>query len=318
MKFLARILAEHPPNVASLVVSTFGDAVVPHGGAIWLGSLIRWLAPFGVNERAVRTAVQRLTSGDWFHTRTTGRRSDYSLTPTSRHTFADAERRIYAEAPHEWDRSWSVVVIPPHVPVEKRDAARRELRWHGFGELAPSVLVHPRADLDELDLALRDLALDRDALVLRARNERNGESPLHGLIGAAWDLRDLARDYEGYVRRFRPLAASLRAGTPEPELCFRIRVLAIHEYRRILLRDPELPAELLPRTWIGNEARRLCAEIYREVERPAVDFIRSSGETAAGRLPAPTDFYYRRFGGLKRRRDSRPGARVNLGARDRA
>ena len=71
------LIAKRPPRATSLLVSVFGDAVVPHGGAIGLGSLIGWLAPLGVNERAVRTAAHRLVHSDWFRTRIVGRRSDY-------------------------------------------------------------------------------------------------------------------------------------------------------------------------------------------------------------------------------------------------
>ena len=301
---VARLIAEQPPRAGSLVVSVFGDAVVPHGGAIWLGSLIRWLAAFGIHERAVRTAVHRLAADDWFTATSAGRRSDYRLTRASRHRFADAERRIYAAAPSRWDGTWSIVVLSHGgIAVEARDAARRELRWHGFGELAPTVLVHPSADVAELGLALRDLGLGRRAIVLRARGDERlaaGRSSVRELVASAWDLRHLAAEYREYVRRFIPLAERLDAGAPASRaLCFRLRVLAIHEYRRILLRDPELPAELLPERWIGAEARRVCAAIYRAVEAGAAAYVRESGEVSGRALPAPARAYYRRFGGLR-------------------
>jgi phenylacetic acid degradation operon negative regulatory protein len=314
---LPRALSAAAVRASSFVVSVFGDAVVPHGGAIWLGSLIRWLAPFGINERAVRTAVHRLTRDQWFSSSTNGRRSDYRLTETSRHRFADAERRIYAAAPPAWDGSWSVVVLGHGSTgrswTERRDAARRELRWHGFGELAPSVLVHPSADLDELRLALCDLGIERQAIVLRARGDDrigDGGAPLRELVASAWDLTNLARGYRAYVERFARLARTIaQSGSPSPELCFRLRVLAIHEYRRILLRDPELPAELLPERWAGAAAADVCATLYRAVEAPAVRYIQSSGETADGKLPPPAPSYFRRFGGLRGRA---PRAAVTL------
>ena len=43
-----------PLRTGSLVISIFGDAVAPHGGAVWLGSLIDALAPFGISQRLVR------------------------------------------------------------------------------------------------------------------------------------------------------------------------------------------------------------------------------------------------------------------------
>lgn len=303
-----RIVAGRPPRAGSLVVSLFGDVVVPHGGAIWLGSLIRWLAPFGINERAARTAVGRLRADDWFARTSVGRRSDYRLTQTSRHRFADAERRIYGAAPPPWDGSWSVVVLAHGgIQVDEREAARRELRWHGFGELAPNVLVHPSAALEEVGLALGDLGLRDRAIVLRARVDerlpagRSGGAPLRELVASAWNLTDLADEYRSYVERFRPIVARLEAGfVPPPEVCFRLRVLALHEYRRILLRDPELPAELLADHWIGEEARRSCSALYRAIEVPAAEYARQSGETAAGPLPPPAKSYFERFGGLRK------------------
>jgi phenylacetic acid degradation operon negative regulatory protein len=302
-----RLLGERPPRAGSLVVSVFGDAVVPHGGAIWLGTLIRWLGRFGVNERAVRTAVQRLAADEWFRSETVGRMSRYSLTRASRHRFADAERRIYAATPPAWDGAWSIVVLGP-MRVALRDSARRELRWHGFGELSPSVLLHPSADLDELALALRDLRLDGKAVVLRAGAEERLEGarrPLRELVASAWDLRDLEREYGSFVRRFRPIVDRLSAGSSAtPDACFRLRILAVHEYRRILLRDPELPAELLPDGWAGAEARRVCAALYRRVEGTAAAYVVESGRMAGGVPPKPAEFYFRRFGGLRASRST--------------
>jgi phenylacetic acid degradation operon negative regulatory protein len=299
---VARLIAERHPRAGSLVVTVFGDAVVPHGGAIWLGSLIRWLADFGVQERAVRTAVHRLAADDWFTATSSGRRSDYRLTRTSRHRFADAERRIYAAAPFPWDETWWIVVLGHGAAaVEARDRARRELRWHGFGELAPTVLVHPSADVAEL--ALTDLGLRRHAIVLRARGDDRlpkGRASVRELVASAWDLRHLATEYQVYVRRFRPIAERLAAGASlSPAPCFQLRVFAIHEYRRILLRDPELPAELLPERWVGGEARRVCAAIYRAVEARAAEFVQASGEVSGRALPSPARSYFRRFGGLR-------------------
>jgi phenylacetic acid degradation operon negative regulatory protein len=300
---LDRLLREQPPRATSLTISVFGDAVAPHGGRIWLGSLIRWLAPFGINPRAVRTAVQRLSQDSWFRTRSVGRRSDYLLTEVSRQRFADAERKIYAAEPPAWDGSWCIVVLSHGgLSAARRDAARRELRWHGFGELSPAVLVHPSPELAELVMALRALGLERAAIVLRAQNMPGLPSERHRLrelVSSAWDLGDLAGRYSSYVRHLRPILERVRNELPDAALCFRLRVFAIHEYRRILLRDPELPAELLPADWVGGGARALCAELYRLVAERAEQYVQTSGETAAGPLPEPAPAYYRRFGGWR-------------------
>ncbi len=40
-------------QAGSLIISIFGDAVLPRGSRIWLGSLIELLDPLGLNERLV-------------------------------------------------------------------------------------------------------------------------------------------------------------------------------------------------------------------------------------------------------------------------
>ena len=47
-------------RAGSLITTVFGDSIAPRGGTVWLGSLIRAMAEFGVNERLVRTSVFRL------------------------------------------------------------------------------------------------------------------------------------------------------------------------------------------------------------------------------------------------------------------
>lgn len=81
--------------------------------------------------------------------------------------------------------------------------------------------------------------------------------------------------------------------------CFLARTLLIHEYRKLLLRDPQLPEELLPGDWEGRAARQLCRNIYRLVQARGEEFLSSALETADGPLPEVGESFYRRFGGLK-------------------
>ena len=100
-----------------------------------------------------------------------------------------------------------------------------------------------------------------------------------------------------FVARFRPLRATLsRVRAVSPEQSFVVRLLMVHEYRRILLHDSDLPLEVLPRDWPGLEARRLAAEIYHIVATASVDFIRARLEGAGGPMPAPAESFTRRFG----------------------
>ena len=70
---IAHLLASDPPRSKSLLMTIFGDAIVPHGGMVWLGSLIDLLAPLGVNDRLLRTSVFRLAQEGWLGARRDGR-----------------------------------------------------------------------------------------------------------------------------------------------------------------------------------------------------------------------------------------------------
>jgi len=77
-----------------------------------------------------------------------------------------------------------------------------------------------------------------------------------------------------------------------------VRTLLIQEYRKVLLRDPQLPAELLPADWHGAAAYQLCRNLYRAVYGPADEHLSDIMETAEGPLPPPAASYFARFDGL--------------------
>jgi hypothetical protein len=141
-------------QASSVIVTLFGDAVLPRGGRIWLGSLITLLEPLGLNERLVRTSVFRLAQDDWLETEVHGRRSNYMLTPTGRRRFEEAARQIYAAAAAPWDHRWRLIMLVGSLPAAQREQLKRALFWHGFGELGTHSFVHPGADLGAVFEAL--------------------------------------------------------------------------------------------------------------------------------------------------------------------
>ncbi|STH73650.1 DNA-binding transcriptional repressor of phenylacetic acid degradation, aryl-CoA responsive [Escherichia coli] len=106
--------------------------------------------------------------------------------------------------------------------------------------------------------------------------------------------------YETFIQSFRPLVPLLKEAADEltPERAFHIQLLLIHFYRRVVLKDPLLPEELLPAHWAGHTARQLCINIYQRVAPAALAFVSEKGETSVGELPAPGSLYFQRFGGL--------------------
>jgi phenylacetic acid degradation operon negative regulatory protein len=98
---------------------------------------------------------------------------------------------------------------------------------------------------------------------------------------------------------FGPLDEALtRAVRPAGETAFVLRTLLVHEYRRIHLRDPQLPASLLPRSWAGADAHELCRNLYAKVFAASEEFLSARVQTLDGSLPAPAAEVFARFGGL--------------------
>ena len=143
------LLARLKPNAKSLIVTLFGDAISPHGGVVWLGSLVDLVAPFGLNERVVRTSVFRLSKEGWLTSTQVGRRSAYGLTDSGRRRFEAADRLIYAGTRKPWGERWTIV-FTGGLDGEVRDTLRTELAWQGFGQVQPGVMLHP--DPDEVSL----------------------------------------------------------------------------------------------------------------------------------------------------------------------
>ena len=296
-KLVAEFNSRRTVRAGSLITTVFGDAIAPRGGSVWLGSLIRVMSDFGISERLVRTSVFRLLQDGWLQSSQIGRRSYYSLSTDGRERFEQATHRIYAEPVAAWDGRWCLVMLAS-LDAAARELLRKELGWLGFGALSTTVLAHTSPDMADVDIALRRLGVADDVVVLRGRTVRN-DAGMRKLVQASWNLDDIENRYARFVKRFRPLiAAYARQNDVAPQTAFLVRTLLIQEYRKILLRDPQLPAELLPGGWHGSAAYQLCRNLYRAVFAQADAYLTDVMETADGPLPPPEPRFMQRFGGL--------------------
>jgi phenylacetic acid degradation operon negative regulatory protein len=281
----------------SLITTVFGDAIAPRGGNVWLGSLIKVMSDFGVSERLVRTSVFRLVKGGWLQSEQIGRRSYYSLSDDGRERFAQATHKIYGAPATDWDGQWCLLLLSA-LDTAGKDAVRKECGWLGFGALSANVLAHPTPDLADLDVTIQRLNIADSIVVLNGQTVRN-ESGMRRLAHASWNLADLDERYGLFVMMFSPVMRALRDDAqPTDKTAFLARTLLIQEYRKILLRDPMLPAELLPADWRGATAYQLCRNLYQVLHVAADRYMTQSLETAAGPLPPPSSEFSARFGGL--------------------
>lgn len=287
-------------RAGSLIVTVFGDAIAPRGGTVWIGSLIRVLSDFGISERLVRTSVFRLIRDDWLEVDQVGRRSYYSLSSDGVEEFKQATVRIYGDPRQSWEGDWCLALLAG-LDGEQKEGIRKELAWLGFGAISANLLAHPKPALSELESVLRDAGLDDQVVLMRGTTlDRKQDETMRALVQRRWNLDEIDQRYGAFVEQFRPVfRAAQRTKQVDPCLAFQIRTLLIQEYRRILLRDPLLPPELLPAAWNGTAAYQLCRNLYGAVYAAADAFVSDNFETADGPLPPPAREFYRRFGGLE-------------------
>jgi len=267
----------------SLIITLYGDAIMPRGGSLWLGSLTDIMALFRIDAGHVRTAMSRLTADGWLERERVGRNSYYRLTRREEGSFVAATQRIYFTHAPAFDGRLRLALLGPG--VDDRSAARPALERAGFTALTPTTYVAyadpspPLPETEGLFLVHADPADD-----------------MHALADAAWKLGPLAASYRTFIARFTPLDKALAADKPVPGADALVaRMLLIHEFRRIVLRDPGLPAALLPPDWPGAAARALAGRIYRRLVQDSEAFLNANAQDRNGPIPPPESGFKRRF-----------------------
>ena len=286
-------------RAGSLITTVFGDSVAPRGGSVWLGSLIRVMRTFGISERLVRTSVYRLSRDGWFEVSQIGRRSYYSLSEEGKRKFEHATTRIYSEPAVPWSGEWCLLMTGG-LNAKDRDWLKKEAEWLGFAVVAGNVLAHPATALAELEPLLEKKGVRENLVVMHASlADCSKAGAMRDLVQKSWNLQELDERYAAFVHHFSPVADAIRnAGKVDPANAFQIRTLLIQEYRKVLLRDPLLPSELLPDDWHGSVAYRFCRDLYLSVYAQADDWLSGEMETQNGALPRPAPAFFDRFGGL--------------------
>lgn len=284
------------PHARSLIITLFGDSVAPYSDGIWLSDLIELLAPFGANERLVRTSVFRLTEDNWLSASREGRRSYYTLAPAGRRRFQYAYHRVYTR-PGEWDGRWTVVLVPKNGGAADRARLREELEWEGYASVASGVFIRPGIDGHALQSSLDELKLHERVVVLEGGKALAGGA-VGELIAQGWDLEPVAKGYLTFLEQFQPLMNLIENGAQlSADKAFAVQTLLIDSFRRITLHDPRLPTSLLPPSWPGETSHQLCHQLYRKTYRLVRAHVlpRFIKPSLAAHVPPDV---LRRFGGL--------------------
>ena len=277
---LVRLRSE-PSRSGSIIITIYGDAIVPRGGCVWLGTLLEFFRAIEISEGVVRTAVSRLTADGWLERTRLGRKSFYRLAARGEATFAAAAARIYGMHANNWGGLFRLALLETG---EAREPARLALEAAGYAAAAPGLLVATNAAPAPALAGV--LYLDASAAPDAARQ----------LAARVWPVANTADAYGRFLAVFGSAESALRDAAAASGIDALVaRVLLIHEYRRVVLRDPLLPAALLPQPWPGDAARRVCATIYRALVPASERWLDQHGLNANGPLPSPGAVLQTRF-----------------------
>lgn len=237
-------------RVWSLMVTIFGDLAQTRNSAIEGPVMSAIMAEMHIRPEAVRVALHRLRNDGWITSEKTGRTSLHSLTELGRAQSVAASARIYAN-PGEEGKAWQLALIE-----EASNVTRGQMLSLGFAPLMPRVYIGGS-----------DARAPEGALTLPG-------GPVPDWLRSQFVPEGLASDYAA-LHSVLLEAESTLTGPKElsPLQTAVLRCLIVHNWRRIVLKHPSLPAHLYPPTWEGPRCHVLVNTLLNRFPRPRLDEI---------------------------------------------
>lgn len=235
-------------RVWSLMVTLFGDLAQAEGQAIAGPVLSAVLSEMQIKPEAARVALHRLRNDGWIASQKVGRTSVHSLTDFGRSESAMASARIYAPVRSD-AMDWQLVMLPDTT----RDDAK-DLNAAGFAPLAPRIY-----------LGNVDAQPPKGAWTLK------GEA-VPDWVKEQFEPEGLAQDYTNLHRVLVEVDASLPKDAALSSLQTAVlRCLIVHNWRRLVLRHPDLPPELFTSDWRGHACHARVDHLLSRFPRPGLD-----------------------------------------------
>ena len=255
-----------------LIVTVYGLYARSGGGWLSVAALIRLLAELGVDEPAVRSAISRLKRRGILEARRQEGAAGYQLSAEALAILREGDARIFRRQRAALADGWLLAVFSvPEAERHRRHVLRSELTRLGFGMVAPGVWIVPAHPDDATAEMLRRLGLDAYADLFHADHLAFGDPAVK--IRRWWDLDDLERRYEAFIRAYEPTLRRWENDMDEDRPAFADYVRAVTDWRQLPYLDPGLPAELLPPGWAGLRAAEEFFALRALLEEPARAYV---------------------------------------------
>ena len=240
-------------RVWSVIATIFGDLARDPGDTIDGPTLSALTGRLKIRPEAMRVALFRLRRDGWIESQRAGRTSRYSLSETGYRETTAARSRIY-----RWrndDADCRILIAGPS-SLADRCETDAGLRAAGYRALQNGVYVGP----DQPDAAppgwfsssVQSAGVP-DWLRQHLAPEQLGTA--YAELAAALARLDLVPG-PGRVASLLDIAA--------------LRVLIVHDWRRLLLRTADVPDGFFPPGWSGHDCRARVADLLTRLTRPSL------------------------------------------------
>ena len=236
-------------RVWSLMVSLFGDLAREEGAQIEGPILSAIMAEMQIKPEAARVALHRLRNDGWITSQKQGRISRHSLTSEGLRLSAEAAPRIYAK-PDDVDTAWQLVLT---------EDIGSDLEEAGFTRITSRVF-----------LGASDKPTPDHAIAFK------------GTTAPEWLKKQIAPAHlaAGYSRLFNALT-QLNKALPDrtaltPMEVAVLRCLIVHNWRRLILKHPQLPSALVANDWPGQHCHVIVSDLLQRFPRPALHDLQTA------------------------------------------
>jgi len=233
-------------RVWSVVVTIFGELVQPRQQQISVQELLALTHAVGIEENALRTALSRLAKEGWVEREKQGRLAFYALSQRGRQTFLAASNRIYRPSFESQSTQWYLGNFKDAIKESDNNTAT------GFSLGKHWLLMN---EAETLTLHSEDVVIfktDPISLPEWMIDQLIPETLEDHYDDLLTDLKTLSQEPDA-IQSMSPITALVT------------RVLVIHAWRRLVLRHPLLPRNLLSPQWPGFQCHSIIRNIYPQL-----------------------------------------------------
>lgn len=264
-------------QVRSAFYTIFGDYIYKDDSMITMSELTKLLKSLEFTDEAIKAAIYRMRHQKIVVSLKKNGKTYYTLTQEGFNKMTEGMRRTFTEFEEsKWDKKWRVLIYSiPEKERQVRDQFRKEITWMGFGQVTPGTWITPHNLFDPILRLIKQYTIENYVQMFEA--EHVGLANTAHLVSQAWDLVSTNNKFKDFITEFKPRLQTFKEEGDrwKAEIIFAERVILVHEYRKFLHIDPQLPLELFPNGWLGEEARQLFNQYYKSLSPVAIQFYNS-------------------------------------------